>query len=94
MRTSVPENTIFDTNPEYLDIEPNGRKFMKLILLEFADQKNLQAEFKMDDTKTIDMLEELIRKGAIQVVERTNGDLQLLVTPTGAVTAFFERLKQ
>jgi hypothetical protein len=88
MRTSVPENTVFDTNPVYANMTPDELRFIKLLLLEFADQQNIQTVMHMDDTETIDTLEGLARKGAIRIVERANGDLQLLVTPTSAVEAF------
>jgi hypothetical protein len=93
MRTSVPENTVFDTDPAYASLKPAECKFMKLLLLAFADQKNIQTSMHMSDTETIDILEGLIKKGAIQIVERTNGDIQLTVTPTSAVEAFFAQVR-
>ena len=94
MRTSVPMNTVFERDLMYADTDPDSIKLMKLLLLEFADQKNIQRDMGLDDAETIDSMESLRMKGIIQIVERTNGDLQLLITPLGSVEAFFAGLKR
>jgi hypothetical protein len=92
IRTSVPENTIFDTDPQYADIEPDARKFLKLILLTFADMKNVQQDMHLTVTEAIDTLEMLRLKGCVRIVEN-DGALTLLVTPTGATEAWLSRFR-
>jgi hypothetical protein len=93
MRTSVPENTIFETDPQYAGMEPKAIKFMKLILLTFADMHNLQNDFDMTDTEIINDIIILKQRGAITIVMNEFNEIRLIVTPTGAAKAWLSRFR-
>jgi hypothetical protein len=91
-RTSVPENTIFETDPQYAGMEPKAIKFMKLILLQFADMHNLQNDFDMTDAEIINDMIVLKQRGAINFIADESG-ITLSVTPTGATEAWLSRFR-
>lgn len=86
----IPTDTVFETDPVYGFLHPKAIDLFKRLLLEFGKLHRIEG---MTPTQLINAMEGCRRRGYLKIYQLDDGDFQIKLTPTGAATAFLDKLK-